>query len=80
MPTDAIEVEKKVAEMLRAQAEARELPLSEFLQRLALSNLPLNSPPPLTAEEWSRIIDEVSSDSPKLPHDFSRRDIYTDHD
>ena len=80
MPTDAIQVDKKVAEMLRAQAEARQLPLSEFLQRLALSNLPLNSPPPLSEGEWNRIIDEASSDSPRLPHDFSRKDIYFDHD
>jgi hypothetical protein len=80
MATSAIEVDEKVAAMLRAQAAARQLPLSEFLQRLALSNAPLNQEPALTEDEWSGLIEQASSESPLLPNDFSRRDIYSDHD
>lgn len=38
--------------------------------------------PPLSAEELDRLIDELSSGPPGkvLPADFSRADIYDDHD
>jgi hypothetical protein len=37
---------------------------------------------PLTAEEFQRLLDELSEPAslPELPDDFSRADIYSDHD
>lgn len=40
------------------------------------------SNPQLTAEEFSRLLDEMAATPPGkvLPRDFSREDIYEDHD
>ena len=80
MATAMIEVDERVAAALRAQAQSRDLPLSEFLHHLAAGATPLNSPALLSDAEWHQALDEVSSDLPVLPADFSRADIYLDHD
>jgi hypothetical protein len=75
-----IQIDEKIAAILRTQAEARDLPLGNFLQQLATSASPVNQDTRLTDEELDRLIDEASSDSPILPADFNRSDIYSDHD
>ena len=76
----SIEVDEKVAALLRAQAEARQLPLSDFLRKLAISTVSINTDAPLSNEEWERAIDEGSGEFPVLPSTFNRADIYIDHD
>jgi hypothetical protein len=80
MATAMIEVDEKVAAALQAQAAHRNLPLSEFLKEVATSNGFINDPLPLSEVEWNRALDEVSDDLPSLPKNFSREDIYFDHD
>lgn len=80
MATAVIEVDEQVAAVLRAQAEARQLPLTAFLQQIAEASAPVNLTPSLTEDEWNRAIDEVSGEFPVLGAEFSRADIYRDHD
>lgn len=38
---------------------------------------------PLSADEFDRVLDQISEGTatlPSLPEDFSRRDVYADHD
>jgi hypothetical protein len=76
----SIEVDERVAALLRAQAEARQLPLSDFLQKLAVSTGSINTNRPMSDDEWGSAIDEGSGEFPVLPATFSRADIYSDHD
>jgi hypothetical protein len=80
MANATIEVDEKVAAALRAQAELRHIPVSTFLQHLIQLNVPIPGAEPLNNDDWDRAIDEVSGDFPVLPADFSRADIYSDHD
>ena len=34
----------------------------------------------LSVDEFDRLLDELSTDVPLLPPDFSRADVYVDHD
>jgi len=80
MATALIEVDEKVAAALKAQAVRRNLPLAEFLKEIAADNQVVDDPLPLSEKEWNRALDEVSDDLPSLPRNFSREDIYFDHD
>jgi hypothetical protein len=71
--------ESVVQQVKRLVQEARE--------KQAAGAAVANAPPPtarpqLSAEELDRLIDELSSGPPGkvLPADFSRADIYDDHD
>jgi hypothetical protein len=76
----SIEVDERVAALLRDQAEARQLPLSDFLQKLAISTGSINTDRPISDDEWERAIDEGTGEFPVLPPAFSRAEIYSDHD
>lgn len=80
MATAIIEIDERVAAALRAQAEARQLPLTAFLECIARTGLPPVSSVPVTEEEWNRMFDDVSSDVPTSQSTLSRADIYFDHD
>ena len=80
MATAVIEVDERVATALRAQAEARQLPLTVFLQQIADAGALVNLTSPFSEEEWNQALDEVSGLHPVLPSNFSRADIYSDHD
>jgi hypothetical protein len=80
MAASVIEVDEKLAATLRSQAEARQLSLETFLQRIAQTSVSLTPAIPLAENEWNRAIDEASGDFPVLPAGFSRADIYSDHD
>ena len=80
MATATIEVDEKVADAFRAQAEALHLPLAEFLKELAFTWNPSLEAKPLSGEELESILDAASGEYPVLPEDFSREDIYFDHD
>lgn len=80
MPTALIEVDEQVAASFRAQAKARQIPLADFLRQLSQQIAPIEIVPPLTEKEWNEAIESVTDDLPVLPSDFSRVDIYKDHD
>jgi hypothetical protein len=75
-----IELDDKVAAALQAQADALRLSLPEFLNRIAASAPQAKQGENLTDEEFDRLIEEASDDTPSLPGNFSREDIYFDHD
>jgi hypothetical protein len=78
-----IEIDERTAQALEAQAKARGLPLDVYLSVLAGgkdADLEWRQP---SLEELNRALDELSADAidaPSLPADFSRADIYHDHD
>jgi hypothetical protein len=72
---------------LREKAGCRELTLERYLEHLAERDaeaqaLPTEQERQVSDSEFDRLLDELSS-GPRLPHlpvDFSRADIYSDHD
>jgi len=64
---------------LQAAAKANGLSVDEYLRRLVRpegnGNLPAFS-----VADFERELDELVSDGPTLPRDFSRADIYAEHD
>jgi len=74
-----IELDDKVAAALQAQAELLRVSLPEFLGQIAAVGA-INQPEKLTDAEFERLLDETSDDLPSLPRNFSREDIYFDHD
>ena len=53
-----------------------------FLRALVIGDSSVPAPAELSDTEFARLLDELSSneDLPTLPADFSRADIYADHD
>jgi len=75
-----IEIEQRTAEMLKAKAEANGLSLDDYLRLLAEGEVPPVAA--LDATEIDRILDELAQggeDLSPLLRDFSREDIYFDH-
>jgi hypothetical protein len=81
-----IEIEEKVAEALndlRAQAQLRGIPLDQYLRELTGNGTPATTPDETSLDQFDRWLDELSEGTeglPDLPPDFSRADIYDDHD
>ena len=80
-----IEMEDKIVELLtklRAQATARRMPLEVYLEQFVeFDPAALNRA--VSLEEFDRVLDELAALPPSaapLPDDFSRTDIYADHD
>jgi hypothetical protein len=73
-----IQLQESVAAALAAQAEQQGLSLQEYLARLA--NGAEKPATQMSADELARQLEELSLDVPPLPADFSRADIYLDHD
>ena len=80
--TTTIEIEQRTAEMLKAKAEASGLSLDDYLYLLAESEItPL--PAALNPAEIDMILDELARGAESalpLPDNFSREDIYFNHD
>lgn len=73
----SIEIDEQVAASLRDQAERSGMSVSEYLREL----LPVSEPNPRPSwEEIEREIVSLSSNDGALPIDFSRADMYDDHD
>ncbi len=83
-----VKLEDQTAKMLQAQAAARNMPLDSYLRALAdnsdmILGLSAKSPHKLTQSEFAQWLKDVAFDVPgvpPLPADFSRADIYNDHD
>ena len=72
-----IQVDDRTAEMIKQLAKARGLSVSEYLRSL----LPQTAGP--VQSNWDEIEQEIlslSTAGPPLPPNFSRADIYRDHD
>jgi hypothetical protein len=90
MSTVNVQLGPDTEKRLREKANRRGLTLEAYLQQLAEHDATgLNgagqataAEPDLSDEEFERLLDELS-DGPPLPHlpaNFSRADIYADHD
>jgi hypothetical protein len=77
----SLPVDNQTAEMVLARASAEGISVDALLQRL-LAPKPgaISEPDRLTFEEFRALAEELSTDGPSLPADFSRADIYIDHD
>jgi hypothetical protein len=75
----SVQLHESVAAALAAQARMHGLSLEDYLSRLANGGVGAVAPG-LSSEEIDRQLDELSLDVPPLPPDFSRADIYLDHD
>jgi hypothetical protein len=79
-----LELRPELETKVKAQAEARGLPVERYLQSVIEAAALSPSAPPLTLEEQERLLDELEnglSHVPALPEDaFSRAGIYVEHD
>jgi hypothetical protein len=75
----SIQLHDSVAAALTTQASLRGFSLEEYLSQLANGAI-VSVAPQLSADELDQQLDELSLDVPPLPADFSRADIYLDHD
>lgn len=74
-----LELDEQTAEQLQALAAASGLTPAEYLRRLfpvVHEKVPIR----LNMEQWDRLVSELAFDGPSLPADFSRTDIYGEHD
>jgi hypothetical protein len=82
--TVQIHIEDRIANALKAQADAAGLSLEEFVQRVLNNAAPTDSGAPhQDAGAFDRILDELFSASPvgvQSASTWSRSEIYTDHD
>ncbi len=81
-----IEVEEKTADLLkklRAQAAARHTPFDAYLEAFVQAADQTSFNGATSLEEFDRVLDELSAPlpgAPSLPADFTRSDIYANHD
>jgi hypothetical protein len=83
-----LKLEEQTVRALQAQAAARNMPLDRYLRALADNSDRIlgpasKSPHDLTPSEFTQWLIDVAADMPDippLPADFSRADIYSDHD
>jgi hypothetical protein len=79
-----IEIDELVLQSLqklKQQADQRRLPLHQYLKQLAETAPPMDGD--ITSEELEAAFDELDNEpdvAESLPPDFSRADIYFDHD
>ena len=81
--TVQIEVASDVAQLLKANAFARQISLEDYLRDLAKTDSLVAAKPKFSLEEFERDMDALADGLdglPVLPDDFSRADIYADHD
>lgn len=81
--TVQLEVASDIARLLQANAVARKISLEEYLRTLAETDSLISSASNFSLEEFERDMDALADgleDLPVLPDDFSRADIYADHD
>ena len=73
-----IELDDQTADKLATQASALGLTIAEYLKTL-VPPTPIGQAP-VSLEELDAELEELSLDLPTLPGDFSRADIYDEHD
>ncbi len=82
----SVEIEGATEEVLRtlqAQATARNMALADYLRLFADTGALTAANGQLSLQELDTLLDELAASTgsvPSLPIDFSRKDIYADHD
>jgi hypothetical protein len=77
------QVRLETAELLAARAEAQGLSVDAYLKMLLGAPEQKTALAELSDEEFDSVMEELASGTegiPPLPADFSRKDIYFDHD
>lgn len=75
----SIQIDDQTGKALSVLAASQGMTLEEYVQELLARHLPLQNHP-ITPEEFDTELEALSIDGPSLPPDFSRADIYSDHD
>jgi hypothetical protein len=70
-----ISIDERTRDALASQAACLGISLEDYLRKLASPERP-----DLSVAELDSLLDELAIESPPLPPDFSRADIYLDHD
>ncbi len=72
----------ETAEKLLAESKAQGLSVDDYLKSILPKNGDEGHSKQISMAEIDSILDELSkgTDAPALPEDFSRADIYSDHD
>jgi len=76
------EIKPETADLISEQAKAQRLSVDEYLNDL-LSSAQASRSRPMSLAEIDQILNELSEGTgglPPLPGNFSREDIYFDHD
>ncbi|MBI4580764.1 MAG: hypothetical protein HY718_13740 [Planctomycetes bacterium] len=82
MAQTSIQIDAGTAAALTAQAEARGMTLDDYLRAFVVPAAAAPSNGGLSLAAFERALDELSADAldlPVLPADFSRAEIYGDH-
>lgn len=77
MPT--IQIDDHTAKALEAIAASHQMSVADYLAEL-VSHQKAADASPISLDEWDAELDAMSIDGPTLRSDFSRADIYFDHD
>jgi len=74
----AIQVDEDTASVLTQLATARHMSVAELVRILATHGSAAR--PNVSTVDFDEELDSLLSDGPTLPADFSRADLYRDHD
>ena len=80
MPMATLHISDETAKSLAARAGAEGVSVDEMLGRLLRNGIVERAEPRVPVDEFDSILDAESTEAPLLPADFSRADIYADHD
>ncbi|MFO0911685.1 MAG: hypothetical protein U0795_01905 [Pirellulales bacterium] len=75
----SIQIDDHTAKALEAIASSHQMSVAEYLAAL-VSQQPVDARSFVSVDQWQAELDALSIDGPTLPSDFSRADIYVDHD
>lgn len=77
----SLDLDDNTVEALRMRAAEAGVSVEELLHRLLASEAAaVGHAPQLSVDQFNQLIEQEASDTPGLPADFSRADIYADHD
>lgn len=74
----SIQVDEDTAKVLSEMATAHRMSVAEFLRSLAARGVATG--PGTSAADFDEELESLLFDGPTLPADFSRSDLYRDHD
>jgi hypothetical protein len=72
-------LDEQTADELQMRAAASGMTVDAYVKSLLTETAPVTAPR-LSWNEVEALLDEHAYDGPTLPPDFSRADIYSDHD
>jgi hypothetical protein len=75
----SIQIDEQTAKALETVAASHQMSVAEYLASI-VAHQTVAATSPISLEDWEAELDALSIDGPTLPSDFSRADIYIDHD